>query len=66
VWTEAFGDGDIDYRAVAKHLLAIGIKPHLVLEQAVEQGSPHSLDPVEAHRRSNEYAREVFAGFAAD
>ena len=65
VWTEAFGDGDIDYRAVAKHLLAIGIKPHLVLEQAVEEGSPHSLDPVEAHRRSNEYAREVFAGFVA-
>ncbi len=65
VWTETFGDGDIDYRAVAKRLLAIGVRPHLVLEQAVEQGSTRTLDPVEAHRRSCEYAREVFAGFAA-
>lgn len=64
IWTEAFGDGDIDYRAIAKRLLALGIRPHLVLEQAVEQGSTRSLDPVEAHRRSCEYAREVFAGFA--
>ncbi len=65
VWTEAFGDGDIDYRAMAKRLLAIDVRPHLVLEQAVEQGSARTLDPVEAHRRSCEYAREVFAGFAA-
>ncbi len=66
VWTEAFGDGDIDYRAVAKRLLTIGVRPHLVLEQALEQGSTRTLDPVEAHRRSCEYAREVFAGFAAE
>jgi len=65
IWSEAFGDGDIDYRAIAKRLLAIGVRPHLVLEQAVEQGSTRALDPVEAHRRSCEYAREVFAGFAA-
>jgi inosose dehydratase len=65
IWTEAFGDGDIDYRAIAKRLLALGVRPHLVLEQAVEQGSAHTLDPVEAHRRSCEYAREVFSGFAA-
>ena len=65
VWTEVFGDGDIDYRAVAKRLLAAGVRPHLVLEQAVEPGSTRALDPVEAHRRSCEYAREVFAGFAA-
>ena len=65
IWTEVFGDGDIDYRAVAKRLLTAGVRPHLVLEQAVEQGSARALDPVEAHRRSCEYAREVFAGFAA-
>lgn len=65
IWTETLGDGDIDYRAVAKRLLARGVRPHLVLEQAVEQGSTRTLDPVEAHRRSCKYAREVFAGFAA-
>jgi len=64
VWTEAFGDGDIDYPALARHLLAIGVKPHLVLEQAVEQGSPRTMDTVEAPRRGSEYARKVFAAFA--
>jgi inosose dehydratase len=63
VWTEAFGEGDIDYPRLARHLLAIGVKPHLVLEQAVEGGTPKTLSPVEAHRRGCQYARRVFAGF---
>lgn len=57
-------DGDIDYRKLARRLLDLGVKPHLVLEQAVEQGSPQTLSAVEAHRRSRQYAAEVFAGFA--
>lgn len=64
IWTEVFADGDIDYRELAKRLLDLGVKPHLVLEQAVEQGSPQTLSAVEAHRRSRQYAAEVFAGFA--
>jgi len=63
-WTESLGDGDIDYPALAKHLAGLGLKPHLVVEQAVEQGSPKTMNAVEAHRRSVEYARRVFAGFA--
>ncbi|RJP25502.1 MAG: sugar phosphate isomerase/epimerase [Candidatus Omnitrophota bacterium] len=63
VWAETFGDGDIDYPALAAHLLSIGVKPHLVLEIAVEKGTPKTLNPVEAHRRSNEYARQIFADF---
>jgi inosose dehydratase len=63
VWAETFGEGDIDYRAVASQLIRIGVKPHLVLEVAVEEGTPKTLDPVEAHRQSSEYARKVFAGF---
>jgi len=65
VWTEVLGEGDIDYPAVAKHLLQAGVKPHLVIEQAVEKGSPHTLNGLEAHRRSREYAQRVFAGFGA-
>ena len=64
IWTEAFGEGDIDYEAVAKHLREIGVRPHLVLEQAVEKGSPKTMPPVEAFQKSSQYAREVFAAFA--
>jgi inosose dehydratase len=60
VWTESFGPGDIDYAAVARHLLEIGVKPHLVLEQAVEEDTPRKMDPVEAHRQGAAYARRVF------
>lgn len=64
VWTETFGDGDIDYRALAARLLSIGVRPHLVLEQAVEKGSPNTIDAVTAHRRSQQYAQTVFAEMA--
>lgn len=68
VWSETFGAGDIDYPALARAVLeARGRlpKPHLVLEIAVENGTPKTLSPGEAHRRSAAYAREVFAGYAA-
>ncbi len=61
-WSEAFGDGDIDYRALAKALAAAGATPLLVLEQGPEKGTPQTLEVSEAHRRSGRYAREVFAG----
>jgi len=64
VWTEAFGPGDIDYHRLADYLLKIGVKPLLVLEQAVEAGSPKTMNAVEAFKKSTQYTREVFAGFA--
>lgn len=64
VWTEALCDGDIDYRRLADQLAAQGVEPHLVVEQAVEQASPKTLDALQAHRHSVRYAREVFARFA--
>ena len=63
-WTETFSEGDIDYPAVMQHLLRIGVKPHLVLEQAVERDTAMTLDAIEAHRRGAQYARRVFAGLA--
>jgi inosose dehydratase len=65
VWTEAFGPGDIDYPRLADYLLQIGVKPLLVLEQAVEAGSPKTMNAVEAFQKSTEYTWRVFAGFAA-
>lgn len=64
IWTEAFGEGDIDYPAIAKHLLEINAHPHLVLEQAVEAGSPKTMSTIEAFQKSSQYARRVFDAFA--
>ena len=64
VWAETFGPGDIDYPRLADGLLKMGVKPLLVLEQAVEAGSPNTMDAVEAFKKSTEYTRRVFEGFA--
>jgi len=64
IWTEAMCDGDIDYEALAKHLLQINVRPHLVMEQAVESSSPKTMSTIEAFRKSSQYARRVFAAFA--
>jgi len=64
IWTEAMCDGDIDYAAVAKHLLQIDVRPHIVMEQAVENGTPKTMSTIEAFRKSSQYARKVFAAFA--
>ena len=62
VWSETFEEGDIDYEGLARALVQAGAKkPHLVLEIAVENGTPKTLSPVEAHRRSADYARRVLA-----
>ncbi|NQT14945.1 MAG: sugar phosphate isomerase/epimerase [Planctomycetes bacterium] len=64
VWTEALSEGDIDYPALAERLPTLGVKPHLVIEQAVEKETPKTIDAVESHRRSREYVDRVFARFA--
>ena len=60
VWTEVFGEGDIDYEHLVSELVKEGIKPHIVLEQAVEKDTPHTLSAVEAQKQSIAYIREVF------
>jgi inosose dehydratase len=64
IWTETFCEGDIDYPALAKQLLDMGVRPHFVMEQAVETGTPQTMSTVEAFQKSSRYAREVFAAFA--
>jgi inosose dehydratase len=65
IWTEVFtGDGDIDYARLSAWLKRHGVKPHLVLEQAVEGGSPKTLDAVAAHRQGLEQVRRLFEGLA--
>lgn len=64
IWTETFGEGDIDYPALAKQLLSMGVRPHLVMEQAVEAGTSKTMSTIEAFQKSSLYARQVFAAFA--
>ena len=60
IWTETFGEGDVDYPRLVAELVGMGKKPHLVLEQAVEKGTPQTLSSVEAQKRSIAYIEEVF------
>ena len=61
IWSEVFAaQGDIDYQRLADWLKSRAIKPHLVLEQAVEADSPNTLDAVEAHRRSFKQVLHTF------
>lgn len=57
VWSETLGDGDLDYPGLARLLHGSGARPLLVLEIAVENGTPKTLTPLEAHRQSAAYAR---------
>ena len=64
IWSEVFGEGDIDYARLAQMLHALKIEPHCVLEQAVEKGTPKTLSVKEAFTKSTAYARRVFQGLA--
>ena len=64
IWSETFGPGDIDYARLAETLLSQNIRPHIVMEQAAEAGTPHTLGAIAAQRKSLEFAAELFADFA--
>jgi inosose dehydratase len=64
VWTETVDDGDIDYGRLTSMLATRRLRPHVVLEQAVEARTPHTMNALEAHRLSAAYARRVFGSLA--
>lgn len=60
VWNETFSaTGDIDYRRLMTWLGDRDLHPLLTLEQAVESGSPHTMDALTAHRASVAAARDL-------
>ncbi|MCB1123387.1 MAG: sugar phosphate isomerase/epimerase [Verrucomicrobiae bacterium] len=65
VWTEAFGEGDIDYSRLTRELVDLGISPLVTMEQAVEAKTPNTMDALEAHIISHAKGREVFAPFVS-
>jgi inosose dehydratase len=60
IWLEAFGPGDIEYPRLAAMLAERQIRPHLVLEQAVEPGSAQTVEAAAAHSQGLAYLRAVF------
>ena len=60
VWSETFGDGDIDNVRLAAGLKKLPKMPHVVLEQAAEGGTPKTMTAVDVFRQSVEYTRKVF------
>ncbi|WP_321476310.1 TIM barrel protein [uncultured Paludibaculum sp.] len=60
VWTEAFGEGDIDYTAVAAFLKQGGFKGYLVVELAYDKQTEMTLSLEANLRSSREYAEKVF------
>ena len=60
VWTETFSPrGDIDYTRLIAFLADRDIRPHLVLEQAVEKDTPQKLTAVEAHTTGREQLQAI-------
>ena len=60
VWSETFGDGDIDNARLAAGIKKLPKMPHIVLEQAPENGTPKTMTPAEVIRQSADYVRRVF------
>jgi len=61
VWSELFtGTGDIDYFRLAAILAEKSLSPHVVLEQAIEEGTPHTMGTVAAMAKSVENIKTVF------
>jgi inosose dehydratase len=59
-WTEAFGDGDIDYQLLAEYLKQIQYQGFLVIELAHEEDTKITRSLEENLRLSRQYAERVF------
>jgi len=60
VWTEAFGEGDIDHSAMSQLLREIGFSGWLIVELAYEEKTVITRTLEENASISREYVREVF------
>jgi inosose dehydratase len=60
VWSESFGEGELDYSKLANYLREAGLHPYLVVELAYESKTPHTRSLTENLRMGREYAERVF------
>ncbi len=59
VWSETFGEGDIDYRRGAAWLKKAGWTGPVHLEQAREEGTPRTMSFMEAETQGLNYLRSL-------
>jgi inosose dehydratase len=59
IWSESFGDGDVDYRPVAKFLESIQYDGLIAVELAYENGTNPSRELEDDLKISREYAERV-------
>jgi inosose dehydratase len=60
IWSESFGEGDIDYSRIAAILRKEKIKPYLVVELAYEKDTPQAHTLEEDLRDSRVYTEKIF------
>ena len=60
IWDETLGEGDPDCQELAQALAEVNFDGWLMVELAREEGTPRTMNLVQAHARSLEYARETF------
>ena len=60
VWSQTFGPGDIDYTKIANALKKLQLRPHLVIEQCIEDKTVVNINVVEAHKRNLIAVKQVF------
>ncbi|MDO4587321.1 MAG: TIM barrel protein [Planctomycetia bacterium] len=66
IWTETFEEvGDINYQDIFNDFSQKELKPHLVLEQAPENGTAHSLSAAEVLRQSVQNIRKIVSQTAS-
>ncbi len=61
IWAETFGQGDIDYSRLVRELKTMKVFPHVVIEQCVEEKTPHTMTGLEAHIKDRIAFERVFA-----
>jgi inosose dehydratase len=60
VWSESFGEGELDYTKLAAYLRDTKLRPYLEVELAYEAKTPHTRSLTENLRLGREYAERVF------
>ncbi len=61
IWSETFGEGDIDYPRLVRELKAMKIYPHIVIEQCIEDKTPNTMTGLEAHIKDIAIFEKTFA-----
>jgi inosose dehydratase len=63
IWSETFGERDIDYARFVQELKAMKVIPLIVIEQCVEDKSLQTMNGLEAHIKDLAAIKKVFASF---